>query len=311
MRWSPRASHGLRAAAVLIAVGALTACFGAPTSPSPSDSGGTSPTDPGSSDTPVAPGDVTVEDFISSASAAADGTVERGQASTGSGPDAHVNDQATVINGGSLQLNVWSDDPFATVLIAVAPISGQQAAPDYYEVPLEGAGPQATVALTMAQSLPATEFDVVATVLDESGEPGQSDAIHIMVVEVGAGEVQVSVQWSDDSDVDLYVVDPNGDTIYYGNSDSGSGGSLDLDSNQACSIDGVRNENITWPEGEAPSGTYEVRINLWDDCGIEQTSWVVTVQVMGQTRTWEGVLEAPGVGGGEEAGEVITTFEVP
>ena len=35
------------------------------------------------------------------------------------------------------------------------------------------------------------------------------------VVQVGTGDVQISLSWDVDSDVDLHVVDPNGDEIYW------------------------------------------------------------------------------------------------
>lgn len=76
-------------------------------------------------------------------------------------------------------------------------------------------------------------------------------------------------------------------------------------------IDSIRNENITWPTGEAPSGTYTVRVDLWDSCGFERTDYVVTVIVGGQPpQTYTGRITGPGDEGSLGSGELVTTFEV-
>ena len=88
--------------------------------------------------------------------------------------------------------------------------------------------------------------------------------------------------WDAPTDVDLRVTDPMGEEVYFGNLNAQSGGFLDLDSNPACNIDGVNNENIVWLSGEAPTGTYKVSLDYWSDCSQPQSNWVVTVQSAGQ-----------------------------
>ena len=44
------------------------------------------------------------------------------------------------------------------------------------------------------------------------------------VLTVGTGQVQVSVSWDTDSDVDLHVVDPNNQDVYYEQPAVDSGG---------------------------------------------------------------------------------------
>ena len=90
------------------------------------------------------------------------------------------------------------------------------------------------------------------------------------LLEVGTGDVQVTLTWDADSDVDIHVVEPGGDEVFWGDPVSENGGVLDLDSNAGC-IDGVRNENVSWPAGMAPRGTYSVRVNYWDSCGVTET----------------------------------------
>ena len=46
-------------------------------------------------------------------------------------------------------------------------------------------------------------------------------------------------------------------------------------------IDGRNAENVVWPTAVAPSGTYRVVVDYYDDCGEPRTDWIVTVQVAG------------------------------
>jgi hypothetical protein len=145
--------------------------------------------------------------------------------------------------------------------------------------------------------------------MDESGV-GQAESFGYDVIEVGAGDVQVSISWNADSDVDLHVVDPYGDEIYYGNTRVSSGGVLDLDSNASCRIDGIRNENITWPEGEAPRGTYVVRVDYWDSCEVPATDYVVRMSYGGQQEVVSGTFTGGGDQGVAGSGVYVNTFRL-
>lgn len=74
----------------------------------------------------------------------------------------------------------------------------------------------------------------------------------------GMGDVYVTLRWDNTSDLDLYVKDPNGTLIYYGNKRSASGGILDVDD-----MDGYGPENVYWPTGTAPRGTYTVYVEYF------------------------------------------------
>ena len=123
------------------------------------------------------------------------------------------------------------------------------------------AGTSAALLLAFSQDIPTSPFDLFFAVVDTNGTVGPFLAVTFNVIRVGTGDVQVTLSWDTDSDVDLHVVDPSGEEIFYGNRESASGGMLDLDSNAACTIDGVQNENITWSIGAAPQGTYIVRVD--------------------------------------------------
>jgi uncharacterized protein YfaP (DUF2135 family) len=129
------------------------------------------------------------------------------------------------------------------------------------------------------------------------------------VTRVGTGDVQVSVSWNSPADVDLHVVDPFTEEIYWESRTAESNGELDLDSNAACRSDRTRNEHVVWPAGKAPTGTYAVRLDQWSACGAASTDYVVTVWVKGrEAQVFTGTFTGEGSNGGAGAGTDITTF---
>jgi hypothetical protein len=245
-----------------------------------------------------------------------------------SGPSAQVTESTSVVNGGSVQETITSDTEFTTVRVAIeelrapaatASASTEEAEPPaptgtpskgYHEIKLKQASTTVDLVLTVAQALPGQTFVFYFAVVDSSGKQGPLASQSVEAVDVGTGAVQVSVSWDVDSDLDLHVVDPTGEEIYYNQLESASGGTLDLDSNPDCELDHTRNENVTW-EQNPPPGTYTVRLDLYNACDVSPTNYVVTVQVAGQpTRTFTGTIDGEGDEGGEGSGTEVTTFEV-
>jgi hypothetical protein len=118
----------------------------------------------------------------------------------------------------------------------------------------------------------------------------------LRVMPVGTGDVEVTVTMTRSTDLDLYVVDASGNTVYYGNQESASGGHLDLDANAACSGNmGVDNEHIFWAQGTAPSGTYTVRVAHYESCiNNESFDYRVTVENCGETVILAGHFDGAG-----------------
>ncbi|MGD2253276.1 MAG: FHA domain-containing protein, partial [Anaerolineales bacterium] len=124
--------------------------------------------------------------------------------------------------------------------------------------------------------------------------------------ELGTGDVQVTLRWDTRADLDLYVRDPDGETIYYGWPQSMSGGMLDVDANASCGEAAAHPvENIFWPTGGAPVGTYQVSVVDFSDCGeANPTAYEVTIKVDGQViGTYTGTI----FGWHEE--QVVTQFD--
>lgn len=91
----------------------------------------------------------------------------------------------------------------------------------------------------------------------------------------GTGDVQVTLEWATGHDLDIFVTDPDGALIYYGEADTAaSGGILDIDSHAACEgTESYGIENIYWPTGGAPAGTYTVEVNKAAICGASEADY--------------------------------------
>ena len=222
------------------------------------------------------------------------------------GPTTTVSGFAAAVTGGSAQTTVTGGAAFTRVIVA---LDGYD---DYYELTLPS-GASTALLLRPAATLPSMSLALQYAVGDAS-TIGAYSAQNLRVIQVGTGDVQVSVSWSDSSDVDLHVVDPAGDEIYYGKRTSPSGGKLDLDSNAACGLNPDHtfgsNENIVWPLGGGAHGTYTVRLDYWSACGVSApTQYVVTVAVAGGTpQVFTGNFPGPADAGGLGSGTLITTF---
>jgi uncharacterized protein YfaP (DUF2135 family) len=157
-------------------------------------------------------------------------------------------------------------------------------------------------------------IQVTIELVDANGDVGSSQTVTLNTREVSTGNVQVSLSWDTPTDLDLHVVDPTGAEVYYGNTSVASGGTLDLDSNPGCNIDGINNENVTWTN-DAPYGQYTVRVDFYDGCddptnGIfNGANYVVTVNVDGVKQTYQGSFAADTFDqGGAGSGVTVATF---
>ena len=113
---------------------------------------------------------------------------------------------------------------------------------------------------------------------------------------LGTGDVQVTLRWQSTADLDLAVVDPDGNNIHYpALNPAPNGGVLDVDSNASCNPPLTTSpvENIYWPVGQAPTGTYTINVTYYEDCGGGETAhqYTVTVKVDGvETEVFQGTM---------------------
>lgn len=83
-----------------------------------------------------------------------------------------------------------------------------------------------------------------------------------------SGDVQVTVGWNSGADIDLYVTDPSGFTLFYNeqHKHSQAGGFLDHDARGDCRREqkNPRIENAFW--GSAKRGNYRVELHYFSPC---------------------------------------------
>jgi hypothetical protein len=210
---------------------------------------------------------------------------------------------AAAINGGSFEIAVSSVEQFSEIVV------GMPNVPDYFRVTLTSPRTSAKIVVTLDPGTPGGPLEMFVAGGKNPTEYGPYVTRLLSVMRVGSGDVQVSVAWNTTADLDLHVVDPSGEEVYWGAREAASGGELDLDSNAACGTDQPRNENTVWPVGGAPTGTYTVRLDHWDACDAERTDYVVTIWVKGRdAQVFSGSFTGPGEHGGAGDGIEIATF---
>jgi len=99
---------------------------------------------------------------------------------------------------------------------------------------------------------------------------------------VGTGDVQATLLWAHDSDMDLHIIDPTGTEIYWSSKTSPSGGQLDVDDIPSDGDLSTHVENIFWPPDGAPPGTYSVWVRNYSVGAAGLGSYTLEVRVGGQ-----------------------------
>jgi hypothetical protein len=101
----------------------------------------------------------------------------------------------------------------------------------------------------------------------EAPEPSVVAPLPVEIPEgLGTGDVQITLLWEGDADLDLHVTDPNGEEISYMSPTSSSGGRLDRDTIPCREEVPQPVENVFWPSGGAPRGQYVVAVHYYAAC---------------------------------------------
>ena len=107
-----------------------------------------------------------------------------------------------------------------------------------------------------------------------------------------SGDVQISLIWDNFNDLDLHVITPRGENIFFGHRRSRCRGELDVDMNAGAGKTREPVENVYWGKGKAPTGKYKVAVHHYRNHGDpDPTHYELRVVVDGQTKVIQGELE--------------------
>jgi hypothetical protein len=123
----------------------------------------------------------------------------------------------------------------------------------------------------------------------------KSAALRSRAAEIEAiGDLVVSLLWQSVVDLDLHVIDPRGEEIYFENPRSLTGGMLEYEANASCLAATTEPlESIFWKADTAPSGKYQVIVDYYGTCGDEALQeFLVGVWINGELAEMiEGTVE--------------------
>lgn len=126
-------------------------------------------------------------------------------------------------------------------------------------------------------------------------------------------DIRASLMWNTFDDLDLHVITPSGEEIYYGHPLSRCKGELDVDRNAGGRETRKPVENIRWAKGDAPQGAYKVIVQNFayhDDYpdGYKDIPYTVEVEVNGEIQTFQGIA-TPAMGTHERSNFTVHEFK--
>ena len=214
------------------------------------------------------------------------------------GPAISISGSGTIVTGGSFFLDVVAEAgaPIDTLLVSV-----EKEAAGYYEMELPGNASSyrlvGAVPYDLDQTRAASSVGLCVTAVHAIDRVGETQCHRVYIASVLTQDVQVTLSWDGDSNLDLQVVDPNGNEV--GRSSVQGEQTTVKDSNEGCELtgatpDGIRNEQVAWTAGSVPAGVYTVSVNYQASCGVSETNYVVRLNNAGETGTFSGTLTDTG-----------------
>ncbi len=103
------------------------------------------------------------------------------------------------------------------------------------------------------------------------------------------GAIQVSLAWNNGNDLDLHVVTPRRERIFFGHRLSACHGQLDVDMNAGGPLSQQPVENVFWAQKRAPYGRFHVFVHHFATYGgPDPTAFEVHVLIDGQQQKFTG-----------------------
>jgi hypothetical protein len=82
------------------------------------------------------------------------------------------------------------------------------------------------------------------------------------------GAIEIGLSWENKNDLDLHVIDPNGERVFFQRKRCPSGGELDVDRNASCqNVTFTPVEHVVWTDDTPPRGSYTVCVHHFQTCG--------------------------------------------
>jgi hypothetical protein len=107
------------------------------------------------------------------------------------------------------------------------------------------------------------------------------------------GDIQISLIWNNYNDLDLHVITPRNENIFFGHRRSRCAGILDVDMNAGGGTSREPVENIYWPKGRAPYGKFKVAVHHYRNHGDpDPTQFEMRVIVDGKVEILSGETSA-------------------
>jgi hypothetical protein len=108
------------------------------------------------------------------------------------------------------------------------------------------------------------------------------------------GEVTITLAWQTTDDLDLHIVEPSGEIIYFENKISSSGGQLDIDKNADDNLIQNPIENVFYAL-EPPRGKYRVYVHYYgSNSGTAGIPYKVYINVGGEQKQLNGTHHSVG-----------------
>ena len=105
------------------------------------------------------------------------------------------------------------------------------------------------------------------------------------------GDIQVSLAWNNVNDLDVHVVTPRKERIFFAHRLSACRGQLDVDMNAGGPLTQEPVENVFWAHKQAPYGRFHVFVHHFaNHGGRDPTAFEVHVLVDGQRQKFSGTV---------------------
>ena len=119
-------------------------------------------------------------------------------------------------------------------------------------------------------------------------------------------DVRASLVWNNRNDLDLHMLAPSGEEIFYGNKKSRCGGWLDVDMNVGGDTTKPV-ENVRWAKGQAPKGRYKVFVrNYRFHEQTAPTKFRVEIEMGGEIQHFDGEVSPNGETGPQSDVHILT-----